>query len=1803
MRLRGLFSVVLFLFLRGGLASAFAGGPRYVTGPPFFQTAGRAIGWRQMQLLYFTDPGDLSAAVNHEAADALVAAAAGIWNVPIAKISVARGGALAEHVSGQNVYLDSSGMVWPADAMLANASAVPIAVVYDTDGSVTDTLLGGGASDPSGCEQGGVTETVDAFDPAGYILHAVIILNGRCTGTAPEQQLQLQYQLERVFGRVLGLAWSQTNDNVFTGSPTPSYDQEMHWPIMHPINIRCGLYSYQCMAQPFVLRPDDIQAMVSVYPVTGTPPAGKQVSLTDGNTVTGIITFPTGEGMTGVNVLVQRGITFSSIPQDWYESSTVTGTYFRRHALSPFVRGDTSATGSEGSAQTALQGSYFFPYMQVQGVYKNDTVIVSTEPVNPLYTGRSSLGPYAPGTVSPAGRAPVPFLTGLVNIGSQVRANFKISDAPSVCGDGADGTMLAPIQEPASGWWNATLCPFGHTAYVAAAVKPDRTFSVEVTALDADGLATTREMMPVLGVFAATDAAGSLPSIAVQPLAFNSLAVGTTFVHATVSSSGGVRIGVADERGEGRPDFAYQARFFYADSVSPALVPSDGADVTITGTGFRTGNQVQVNGVAATVKSWSANMIVVTVPSLSLVGATAGTPVDVTVRDRGTGAVSTMTSVLTFQAAGQPQPNTMSLVAVPGSPASVGATASGVFSVRMMASDGMTPVVGATVVFSVGAGSATFGACSHSSCGVLTDANGLAQTSVTPTTAGLLNLQATCGGVQQSVSLTAQLQPLQMRLAGSPANAEVVGQASVAPFYVQVYAKGGGGLANDLVTFSVAPSSVGNAIFSTCGAAPCAMVTNGSGQAFMGVTPTSAGTMTLVATEASGLTQQVQITAIEQAMSLKVISSSSFTAYAGSVAKTSAFEALAGDGVSAIRGQLITMTGSPGLTLRCGPASICSAYTDYFGTVPMSVTAALPGVYTLTAISGSASATTTYTFLAIPPGQLSILSYPTGVLTPGVQATMPFSAQLVDGFSHPLNDVSVILSLPPGEGIFDCGGPWCSYQTDWNGTVSSLFTPRAGGVLVLHAEAVGVPSVTANVTVAGGVTTLNIVQAPPANVAVGSHVKTVVQLLGPDGAAIYRATVWITTTQGALANPDCPYGLCKYYTDVNGKVTVSGTVWTAGQVSLEFSTTGLRQAVTFNVFANVMNLKLVTAPSGTVQSGTPAIPFAVQVVGGDGATPISGQNITFSITNGSAALAACTLLPCVVKTGASGIASTGVISTPSAGNVVLLASLNGSTLSASFNVVAKPDILALASSPASVFQTASSSTAFAVKVTLADGVTPVAGVHLALSQSGLGGVRFTLCGTAACTGMTDADGIFSSPVTGAAVGAVALVATAQLSTGNQTVTSMLQVTPSLASMKVVSAPVGSVMSGVAAAAMIIQVTGPDGVAPAAGQIVTFVITSGAGSFASCAVAPCLVTTDKSGVASSGAIATPTPGPVAVAAVSGDLSASAGYTVTPRPDVLSIVQAPASGVQWTSAAAPLVVRLTLADGVTPVAGVPVSLIGSGGGVVVFGLCGLATCTVLTDVNGVVSTTVAGVLPGAVTLAAVVQLATGIQTVTTAYVVLQGTRSVSALQPAMYVAEGAIVATTFDAAVLQNSVPAVTMILWTASAGIALSEPQTQTDLFGRGSEAVRVGPLAAGAQAVASACVWTTSCAEYRATGVSPSIFQLGVLGGSGQTVTGGTLYAPIVIEITDSAGHPISGAAATVGQTVTALAAPCPAQGRCPTATVLASEVTVVTSDLNGRVTIQPLQPTSAAGMSSQTQIQCSSGLYGSATVVLNSSP
>jgi hypothetical protein len=730
--------------------------------------------WYTSQPRYFTDPGDLSASVNNAAANALVAAAAAVWNVPTSAMVVAYGGALAEHVSGANSYLSDGGPVFPADVRSSNYASIQIAVVYDSDGSVTDMLLGGGASDPAECRQNGVTESVDSIVPAGLIQHAILVLNGRCTGPAPEQQLQMQYQLERAFGRVLGLGWSQTNDNVFTRTPQPTTAQAQHWPILHPIDIVCGAYTYQCLPQPFTLRDDDVAGITALYPYVtnyspGIPPPalGKAWSYVQASIVYGTLSFPTGQGMQGVNVLLQRQQGGWNIPEAWYDVSAVSGSVFQQSAGNPVIGPSSGVAGSMGTTNLQMEGAYTFswvPDIDPEGAQNGGMFIVlTTEAINPLYTGAHSVGPTTIGNVEPSGASMSQVQDANPTLPDWVwgamPTSFPANNAASNCATGGDGVEQSPLPVAASGAWTDVLCAHGHDAWSSFAVQAGRTATIEVTALDESGLSTTAKAMPQIGVWASTDPTGTLPTVAATPSAFNTINLGMTATGVATTQTGGLRFVIADARGDGRPDFAYRARVLYADSIQPQATSANGGQITVTGMGFRTGNEVMVNGVAAVVSSWSANTIVAVAPLESVFPAPPSGPVDVAVVDLSTGGTTVMTGALTY---GNAAPDEMMLVSAPSGTVAVGAAAPVPFAVRVVLGDGVTPVAGLPVTFSVVGGGAQFGACAATPCVALTDATGLAATTVTATAFGMVTLQAAAVGAVQTATFQAVLRSATM---------------------------------------------------------------------------------------------------------------------------------------------------------------------------------------------------------------------------------------------------------------------------------------------------------------------------------------------------------------------------------------------------------------------------------------------------------------------------------------------------------------------------------------------------------------------------------------------------------------------------------------------------------------------------------------------------------------------------------------------------------------------------------------------------------------------------------------------------------------------------------------------------------------------------------------------------------------------------------------------------------------------------------------------------------------------------------
>jgi hypothetical protein len=729
----------LLIVLLALVPYAAAGGPRWVTGPPYFNNSGFPVIWYTDQPKYFTDPGDLSPYVDHNAADAIVAAASSVWNVTTSRLVLTRGGALDEHVSGANVYASTNGLVFPSDVQATNYLAKQIAVIYDRDGSVTDLLLGSGASDPSICRQNAVTESVDSIARDGYIHHAILVLNGRCTGPAPEQQLQLQYQLMRAFGRIVGLGWSQVNDNVFTGNPRPTYDQALNWPIMHPIDVICGPYTYQCMPQPFTLRADDISSLDTLYLVDWSHVIpGKELTWDESNRVVGAVTFPSGQGMQGVNVVVQRLQPFWGTPEAWETASAVSGYLFRREGANPVTGAGSSLKASMGTTDPTLEGRYDIMRVPIPASEPWQNLVVSIQPINPLYIGAYAVGPYDSNGVAPSGTATVQEPT-VLGRESYTEIDFPATSSADSCSTSGDGSEAAPGAIATTGWWTANLCNYGHTAWSSLTVKGGRTLTVEVSAQDENGFVTTAKAMPVIGLWNATDSLGSLPGLAAAGTAFNSLVAGMTTLTAHNSQQQQLRIAIADQRGDGRPDFAYQARVLYADTITPATVPAVGGVVTITGTGFRAGNAVTINGVNATVSSWSANQIVATVPSLHLLRSSTALVTDVAVTDITTGGSSVMTGALSYAA---PVP-ILSLLTGPSGTVPVGQSIVTPFAVRVMAADNVTPVVNEAITFTAAGGSVQFAACGASTCTIATDANGVASTLVTPTSPGSITLHAT----------------------------------------------------------------------------------------------------------------------------------------------------------------------------------------------------------------------------------------------------------------------------------------------------------------------------------------------------------------------------------------------------------------------------------------------------------------------------------------------------------------------------------------------------------------------------------------------------------------------------------------------------------------------------------------------------------------------------------------------------------------------------------------------------------------------------------------------------------------------------------------------------------------------------------------------------------------------------------------------------------------------------------------------------------------------------------------------------
>ena len=717
-----------------------AGGPKCVAGTSYFDptTTGQPLLWSQGLITYYTDQGDLSPILLNASANDFVASAFSQWtSVPTAALAATSGGPLAEDVNGTNVTLNSDGTIsMPADIQ-STATGTPIGIVYDSDGSVTDALLGSGAGNSSQCFSNAAFGGSDNYGAFATYQHALIVINGQCAQQS-SQLADVEYRLVRVIGSVLGLGWSQVNPNVLTRKPAPTSDDYAGFPVMHSTDPLNCIPITICYANPYQLAMDDFAALSRLYPVTAQNLSrfpGKQVFSTATARIHGSVWFTDTHGnrtqaMQGVNVVARWIDPGTGLPSRKYAAASVSGFLFSGNEGNP-ITGSDDALGDPfsewGSDSQTLEGFFDLAGLQLPNGGSAQYQL-SVEPLDPTWS--AGVGPYSPGPVAPSGLAQPIVVT--VTAGNDVQQDILMGGTAQPLPQPAS-TWTTPAALPPAGDWEGSLSGYGNMAYFLLPAQTNRTLSVAVTALDESGQASVGKAQPVIGMWAASDPEGTEPP-AFTPSPFNQLTYGMTRLDAQVAASTNFLIGISDVRGDGRPDYRYHAYVLYADSVSPLRVGVSGGPVTVQGTGFYPGLTATIGSTAATPLAISAGQMILAAP------AHGDGPVDITLTDPVSGASSVMTNVLTYGAAAS---DSIILLSGLNPPTPVGTQAANPMSVRVLAADGITPVSGATIGWSASTRLQLSACGGASSCSIASDQNGNAASWLTPAAAGVATITAT----------------------------------------------------------------------------------------------------------------------------------------------------------------------------------------------------------------------------------------------------------------------------------------------------------------------------------------------------------------------------------------------------------------------------------------------------------------------------------------------------------------------------------------------------------------------------------------------------------------------------------------------------------------------------------------------------------------------------------------------------------------------------------------------------------------------------------------------------------------------------------------------------------------------------------------------------------------------------------------------------------------------------------------------------------------------------------------------------
>ncbi len=437
----------------------------------------------------------------------------------------------------------------------------------------------------------------------------------------------------------------------------------------------------------------------------------------------------------------------SGQPSRQYVVTSVSGFLFSGNAgniIDGYVDGKGLPYRRWGSSDTALEGFFDLGQLPIPTGQTTAQYQLSVEAVDPKWS--FGMEPYAPTQVLPSGSF-APVVVTVVAGSSAERDILMLQDEVAQSHPGSGSTYANPAPLPQGGAWGSWISGYGSTDFFEFTARGNRTASVAVIALDELGQPTETKLLPVIGIWELSDQSGN-PAPAATPSAFNSMTFAMTRLDAQFTVSEKFRVAVGDFRGDGRPDYFYQAKLLYSDTVTPARLSLAGGVTTLNGIGFSPGLQVRVDGNSGSTLSATASHLQAAMPARAQDGVAT-----IQVTDPVSGAFSQMIGALGYGA----QATDRLLLLQAAEPATaIGSVAANPIRVRAVAADGLAPVSGATIAWSATNG-LEFSVCGGtSSCSVLTDEAGESSSWVTPMGAGQTTITLALAPASYSAPQTQQ---------------------------------------------------------------------------------------------------------------------------------------------------------------------------------------------------------------------------------------------------------------------------------------------------------------------------------------------------------------------------------------------------------------------------------------------------------------------------------------------------------------------------------------------------------------------------------------------------------------------------------------------------------------------------------------------------------------------------------------------------------------------------------------------------------------------------------------------------------------------------------------------------------------------------------------------------------------------------------------------------------------------------------------------------------------------------------------